>query len=210
MTADHSTLPRPSWEEFEHMVADIARMDSHSADVSLYARKGQEDHGVDVYSSMNSNGDICGYQAKRRSEANSISESDIDEEISSAEAFEPSLSKYVIMTTAQQDKPTQDLVRRKSNERVRNEKFPVDINMWGDISRMILFDQRLEETHYPDRIDANRRIQSQGVERLSPHTFRTCPWRSQRSAIEPGSILVRSVSTELADTARLILKIEPM
>jgi tetratricopeptide (TPR) repeat protein len=167
-TRASADLPPPSsWDEFETIVADLVREVWHDPATSEYGRTGQAQQGVDIYCRLDGTG-YCGFQCKN---TNSLDMDVINEEIEKADSFSPSLSKFVVATTAPQDASLQEEVRELSEEREEEDKFPVDILMWEDISRLLGGHQNLLETHYPQFIYHQNKLSTQGFTRLSPKFF---------------------------------------
>ncbi|WP_181363842.1 hypothetical protein [Alcaligenes faecalis] len=78
----------------------------------------------------------------------SIERNTIDEEISKAEDFRPTLKKLYIATTADPDAKLQTYVRNLSQSRTTAGKFPVDIVFWDAIVHDLASDPKELHKHY--------------------------------------------------------------
>lgn len=135
-----SELPKPrSWDEFEDIVWEIyTRRWKDSSAVRNSAirngRTGQQQYGVDIYGQPEGmNGSYVGIQCKRYSNQN-LTETVLRTEVTEAENFEPSLSGYIIATTANRDSKLQLVIRKLNTMRQKGGKFPIDIVFWEDLS----------------------------------------------------------------------------
>lgn len=95
-TIASSELPVPkSWDEFEDICADLFGLIWNDPNVVRYGRMGQRQHGVDIRGQLPGGG-IAGVQCKRKRQwpVSELTTNDIDDEVSEALSFEPSLSKF--------------------------------------------------------------------------------------------------------------------
>lgn len=114
--------------------------------LTRHGRPGQAQQGVDVYGNDNL-GRLAGIQCKNT--IGGVSTKTIDTEIINAEKFCPPLGSLYIATTADSDASIQKYVRAKSTERQKDNKFPVDIMFWGDITRDLCRNQATLQNLYP-------------------------------------------------------------
>lgn len=127
-----TNLPRPkSWDEFEDICADVLRRVWEDPYIVRNGRSGQRQYGVDCYGLPKHLGGpatkkYAGVQCK---ETDTLSIAIVREEAKKAEKFKPSLSEYVVMSTAPRDSKVQ--------EEVRNYDWPferVHVMFWDDVS----------------------------------------------------------------------------
>ncbi|MBF6612265.1 MAG: hypothetical protein IVW55_03975 [Chloroflexi bacterium] len=146
-------LPVPKSEYlFEHMILDIYALEWHDPD--LNGRRGQEQHGVDVYGYPGGHGTPpTGVQCKRYYNTK-LTDEDVLKELAKAENFRPTLGRYIIATTMSRDAKLQEFVRLTNDARVQAGKFPVSIMFWEDICKKLNDPgnkellKRFMDTHY--------------------------------------------------------------
>lgn len=146
-TIANSRLPKPSgWDEFEDICLSSFKLRWGSPNLARHGRQGQEQQGVDIYGQDNLQR-LVGIQCKNT--IGSITKSIVDAEILNAGRFTPPLASLFIATTADSDATLQSYVRSVSEDRLRNNKFTVDIVFWGAIEHDLSIDQREVAKHYP-------------------------------------------------------------
>lgn len=139
----NSQLPIPeTGSGLEHLVVDLADA-RFTSDAHRNSRSGQTDDGVDIY--VKEDGEWIGIQCKK---TKSLSDKDIEAEISKAEGFSPQLSRYIIATTAPLDRNTQEFIRERSTENEENGKFSIDLWTWDDICRYLNNYPDILQSHY--------------------------------------------------------------
>jgi len=157
-----SKLPPPkSWDEFEDIVCDVAKIRWKNPSVTRYGRSGQRQNGVDVVGEPSHLDGFSGIQCKNSDE---ISIKVIEEEIAKAEKFDPQLSEYIIASTSKRDVTLQSAVMRLSLERKKAKKFPVQAWFWEDLELEIAGNAELVEKHYPQF--RSNSVASEKIEKL--------------------------------------------
>lgn len=145
-------LPR-SWETFEDLCLALFRAIWKDPHAQKHGRRGQPQHGVDVYGSIDgAAAEFLGVQCKGKDEAfgGRASEAEILEELRKAEAFEPKLAHWTFATSAPSDAKLQALARKLSAERVAQQHCPVTILGWGDIQSLLLEHPNVLTAFYPE------------------------------------------------------------
>jgi len=162
-------LPTPqSWDEFEEMVADIARSQWGDSLASRYGRQGQAQQGVDIHCRPE---DLDGHRGIQCKNTANLEFSTVEEEIEKAEDFEPTLDEFVIATTAQNDATLQRKVRKLSEEHEDEGQFQIRLLMWEDLSGILASDEELRETHYPQFIRPEDDVGDPSNEQEAPKGF---------------------------------------
>ena len=118
--------PPTDHQEFERLVVDIAGPVLGTPLVSLNGRTGQAQSGVDV-SVRAPDGTHIGIQCKLTTAELPVET--VQEEVAKARDYRPSLSRFIIATTARSDAPLQQAVRE-----LPAEKFSVELWSWDDIN----------------------------------------------------------------------------
>ncbi|WP_339496051.1 hypothetical protein [Pseudomonas sp. RA_105y_Pfl2_P56] len=131
-------MPPAYWQDFERLTLDIAKSKWKDDYAERNGRQGQAQAGVDVYGYNYVQQEHTGIQCKKRTwktkpgadaPSNTLSISEIDEEIKLAKGFAPELKRFIISTTGQRDADLQEYVR-KINE--KSNGFAVSLMFWED------------------------------------------------------------------------------
>ena len=117
---------------FEKLSLQIYKRILKDDQAQLNGRKGQCQHGVDIFARRNGNTSAwVGIQCKVRNKE--LSKQTIEEEVEKAKGFNPILSEYIIVTTLDRDQQLQETVRVLSEENVKSDSFPITLHFWQDI-----------------------------------------------------------------------------
>jgi hypothetical protein len=155
-------IPPPNgWEEFEDIVKSALELRWRTSDLTMHGRQGQKQDGVDIYGSDDLARPV-GVQCKLT--VNSINESIIDDEISKAESFKPSIATLYIATTSPSDVVLQQYVRTLSITRVAAKNFSVGLFFWKDIVQDLTKDINVLQRHYPQLIPVQESNQHSSVD----------------------------------------------
>ena len=139
-------LPRPrSWDEFEDICADVLKRLWKYPYVVRNGRLFQRQHGVDIYGHAEHLGGpgsrkFAGAQCKRSGD---LTVATVEEEVMTAEEFQPALSEYLVMTTAPRNAQLQQEVR------TRVWPFHVHVMFWEDICLELSSYDDLLQKHFP-------------------------------------------------------------
>lgn len=140
-------LPRPnSWEEFENISADVLKRIWKDPYVCRNGRQGQRQNGVDCHGMPQHLGKSTAkkYAGAQCKLTDRLTIEIIREEVAKAEEFRPTLSEYLLMTTAPKDVRLQ--------EAVRNGNWPFDrvhVMFWDEISLELSGQDDLLQKHFP-------------------------------------------------------------
>ncbi|AZO05597.1 hypothetical protein [Mesorhizobium sp. M2A.F.Ca.ET.043.02.1.1] len=142
-----------NWETFERLCLHIFRAVWSDPLAEMHGRRGQAQHGVDIYSSPLSErrgryGVQC--KGKEHSYGHAVTLAEIETEIAKAEKFTPPLTHWVLATTALRDAVLQAGVRRISDEREKSGRFTVQVLVWEDLQDLMADDPKIIETFYPE------------------------------------------------------------
>ena len=147
MTLSTANIPTPkSWDEFEDIALSAAKLKWVSKDFFRNGRQGQAQDGVDIWGHDEDHRHI-GVQCKNT--VDGISFGTVEQEVVSAEAFEPKLDRLYIATTAKRDAKLQKEVRQFSLNRAEQGLFKVDILFWDDICHDLSTEEDIFFHHYP-------------------------------------------------------------
>lgn len=142
--------PPKSWEEFQEMARDALALRWSSPNLQLNGRKGQKQHGVDIFGEDDL-GRFVGVECKNYELQ--ISKSLVIEGIEEAESFTPQLKSYFFATSTPRDANLQKEIRLISEERLKKNKFPVGILFWDDLLGNLASDIQIVKKHYPQNVD---------------------------------------------------------
>ena len=119
-------------------------------------RRGQKQHGVDVFGSVD--GDRRSYQGVqcKGKDANYGSSADWPEvlaEVAKAEHFSPKLQHWIFATTAPVDAALQKLARELSTQRLALGLFSIDVLGWEEILALMAEAPEVVAEFYPEHAD---------------------------------------------------------
>ncbi len=125
--------PPSHWQAFEDLCLKLWR--PRLVDAKKNGRSGQSQAGVDIFGRDPKTEAWVGIQCKQRGQwpKKVLTVGEIEAEVEQAEAFEPSLSHFIIATTAPRDVEAQRFVRELSDRRQAKGKFSVDLFAWDDL-----------------------------------------------------------------------------
>ena len=98
----NSQVPPPRhWQDFEDMCCDLWREIWDDRNTQKNGRQGQSQNGVDVYGRPNQGQSWAGVQCKGKDNYadKSLTEKEVEEEVTKAKSFEPPLSEFIIAST---------------------------------------------------------------------------------------------------------------
>ena len=139
--------------EFENMLVDYAKSTFH-VQATLYGRKGQNQHGIDVI--VETYPRIC-IQCKDY-QLSTVTTVKIDTWINEAENGELKFGHFIIAVVGPSDARIQDYVYKLSDLRRNENKFTVSIVFWNDIEHTIKTDPNLLRIYYPEFYIANEKV----------------------------------------------------
>ena len=134
------TLRKPEyWPVFEDLCKKLWAEIWECPETKKNGRNGQTQHGVDVYGTERSTGDLIGIQCKGKDEYthSQLTKTEIDDELKKALLFKPKLTKFYFATTANRDSSIDEYVRIKSEEFKEQGLFPIYLFSWEDIVELI-------------------------------------------------------------------------
>ena len=141
--------------EFEELLCDLCSLEWHDPNAQLYGRRGQEQHGIDIYGRPAwLDGDIWGVQCKLRPSQKQISIKEIKDEIVKARTCPLTLSKFILATDTARDKNLQNDIARLSQEEQSLGSFAIEIWFWDDIVRKIATFPSIIVKYYRDHLSA--------------------------------------------------------
>ena len=148
-TLTDSYFPPPrNWDALESLVLDVFTQRLQNPALKRYGRSGQEQSGVDVFGPHQAGG-FLGIQCKNHPGGN-IPIQEVKKEIAKAETFTPSLSYYIIATSAPRDASVASAVSILSEERRQKAQFTVEIFFWEDICHELARHHALVKVHFPE------------------------------------------------------------
>jgi hypothetical protein len=146
-----SFAPLTDSAEFESLVRDICALEWRDPATKRFGRTGQKQYGVDIYGQpVDLDGRYRAVQCKLRTKGDSLTEQEIEAEVSDARLFPHALETLIIVTNAPRDTHTQVLVDQISEREVRNNSFKVIIWFWDDVIERLAAYPKLIVTYYRD------------------------------------------------------------
>lgn len=139
-------------DEFEDLIRDLCALQWGDPDTKRNGRKGQKQHGVDVYGRpVGGRGVYRGAQCKLRSTDAQLSEKEILNEIKAAREFPHQLDKLIIVTDAQRDAHTPKIVDSFNETEINQGGFSIAIWFWEDVTDRIALYPPLMVKFYRDQ-----------------------------------------------------------
>ena len=139
LTSSNTQLPPPSnWEDFEYLCWLLWRAEWADQSTQKHGRKGQPQHGVDVYGRPNSI-QWAGVQCKGKDNFSKrrVTETELKREVRKAKKFNPPLSEFILATTAPRDEKIQGTARALTTAHQKKGLFSVRIASWDDIRDLL-------------------------------------------------------------------------
>lgn len=136
--------PPANWQDFQTLIAEVARFKFNPDSVQEFGRLGQKQSGVDVYATDHFKKRI-GIQCKE-TKKQGLKTTQIDEEIVAALTFTPRLDLLIVATTARRDA----VIQRHINQLNASATYPFEIQVWfwDDINRDINRSQSVMSSCY--------------------------------------------------------------
>ena len=146
----HADYPPPkSWDQFEELCADVFQAAWADPALIRYGRSGQRQHGVDIVARSGAL-DPVGLQCKKRARwpVKTLTNKQIDAEVTEALKFAPALKAFYILTTAPDDVGLQDHARAISARHAAAGLFEVVVLGWGEIVRRATLIPAVADKHF--------------------------------------------------------------
>ncbi len=138
--------PRPqfwqpdNWQDFELLCWSLWKTIWEDPESQRNGRSGQSQHGVDIYGQPSKGQVWAGVQCKGKENFTNqqLTESELIAEVDKAKKFKPSLSAFIIATTAPRDERIQEAARRLTDLHKTAGLFTVSVCAWNDIEERLL------------------------------------------------------------------------
>lgn len=161
-TLSQMTVPPPrDWSEFEDITRSALRVKWRSSDMQRNGRQGQAQAGVDVFG----HDDLArwiGVQCRKKDNTG-LKLNEVMRAATDAEKFDPPLVAFYMATTQPRDAGLQKQLRVFSEERKKQNKFPVGVFFWEDLYEDLVGDLREFAKHYPELVPLRSVVTSQEV-----------------------------------------------
>lgn len=125
-------FPLKDEQEFENLCLALWKRILRDPNAQLNGRKGQRQHGVDLFGRRSETLDWVGVQCKVRSNG-ILTKEDVIADCEKAKNFNPKLSEIAFATTAPRDESLQELARELTEQNKKNGHFMVTVSSWDDI-----------------------------------------------------------------------------
>lgn len=148
--------PPKEWGTFEDLCHALFKRVWHDPLAQKNGRRGQAQHGVDVFGSPNGDRRSCrGAQCKGKDSnyGSKAKWSEVLAEIAKAEKFSPKLDEWIFATTAPADALLQKAARELSVERRAKGLFSVDVLGWEEIQALMVDAPEVVAEFYPEHAD---------------------------------------------------------
>jgi hypothetical protein len=128
--------PPKSWDQFEELCADTFQDEFQDYALVRNGRQGQAQDGVDIVARQGVLWPI-GIQCKKKSRwpVKKVTTQEIDAEIAKAKNFKPALQTFYLVSTAPDDGPLQEHVRKLNVQHKKQKLFEVVFIGWAELER---------------------------------------------------------------------------
>ncbi len=150
--------PPKNWQDFEVMCLDIFRRVWTDPTAQKNGRQGQQQAGTDVYGRFKQKWHGVQCKGKYTLWGAQVTEKELRDEISKALDFAPSLSHWILATTAPKDSTIEQVARQISDDHSRRGLFTVQVMGWDDLVSLIAEHPDVIEKHYPGQAPSNQLI----------------------------------------------------
>jgi hypothetical protein len=151
-----SRIAKPNTEQdFESLCAHVLGKKFNCTLPSMYGRKGQSQHGLDILVYENDNiapSNRIGIQCKHVQNLtfNGASGDSVVKEVTKADLGKQNIRSLIIVTSLDSDKNLTDEVSTLSDQRIKEGKFSVQIIFWNDITNYINSNPELSQFYAQD------------------------------------------------------------
>jgi tetratricopeptide (TPR) repeat protein len=152
------------WDEFEDLSLDLFREIWGDPTAQKNGRRGQAQHGTDIWGTPRSPGHTFhGVQCKGKEAilGAEVTEAELRREVDKAKNFQPKLEHWILATTASKDAKIEALAREIAAEHQRLGLFSVQVLGWEDLQSLISNYPTVMEKYYPDQAPIRHRIDAQ-------------------------------------------------
>lgn len=134
MTDFPVTLPTPRNEQdLETMSKRLLKEHWGDTKVLPNGRRGQGQHGVDLFGSTLPDGRVKTAQCKLKNSRDKLTLAEIKDELKKTESFQPKIAEYIVITTSSRDAILQEEVRLLNVELSEERGFMVTVWGWEDV-----------------------------------------------------------------------------
>jgi len=132
--------PPANWQDFELLCWNLWKTIWKDSDTQRHGRSGQSQQGVDICGRPNKGKQWAGVQCKGKENftKQQLTEKELFVEVDKAKKFKPSLSKFIIATTAPRDAKIQKTARKLTDLHISAGLFTVSVCTWNDIEELML------------------------------------------------------------------------
>lgn len=141
--------PPKSWDQFEELCADTFQDEFQDYALVRNGRQGQAQHGVDIVARQGVLWPI-GIQCKKKSRwpVKKVTTQEIDAEIAKAKNFKPALQVFYLVTTAPDDGPLLEHVRKLNVQHKKQKLFEVVFIGWAELERRAKKHHNVASKHF--------------------------------------------------------------
>ena len=201
MIAPAQIRPPENWQDFELLCKKLwGEIWKCSNTIKRNGRSGQKQCGVDIYGTPNGGIEYYGIQCKGKDNRAQLTTKEIDDEITKAKNFKPTLKAFYFATTAVKDAIIEEYIREKNIESITNGGFAIDIFSWEDIvdllkERRSTYNWYINNCQYADNSDVSITITPEkNYSALHPqyiHLIKKYKVREQNFDIAPSFIIAK-------------------
>lgn len=150
-----TSFPLPkNWQDFERCCRVLFSCILQDPNTQTNGRSGQRQHGVDVFGNRGgAGGPLVGVQCKGRDGqfGGQITDKELRDEVAKTEKFQPSLSEFILVTTARDDAKIQESARALTTElNSKGRQISVLVMGWDSLESEIARHPEAIREFHPD------------------------------------------------------------
>jgi tetratricopeptide (TPR) repeat protein len=129
-TLSSIALPKPrDWQDFERKMRELIARVLADPNTQMNGRSGQPQNGVDIWGHRNEDRSrLVGVQCKKSD--NEVTVAELDAELEKAKGFTPTISEFILVTTASRDAKIQKRARELTESLAKTDR-PIFVAAWG-------------------------------------------------------------------------------
>ncbi|MCR8916039.1 hypothetical protein FDP08_02290 [Marinobacter panjinensis] len=163
------SIPKPkNWQDFENNTCILFQCILNDPNTGTHGRTGQSQKGVDIIGRRErQDNHWVGVQCKQKSESQEVTKSELEKEVLEAKKFRPSLTEFILVTTAPDDQKIQKVAREITEKHQKAGLFSVDVWGWGTLEREIAKYPLAINAFHPDLNPYTERLISLGEQSIA-------------------------------------------
>lgn len=214
--ASTSIPPPKNWQDFERCCRILFECILKDPQTQLHGRQGQKQYGVDIFGRRGGSGDHwVGVQCKGKDAefGHPVTEKELRKEAKEANDFNPTLSEFILVTTASNDAKIQKIANQITKENAgEGRELTVAVWGWGELESRIVEHHRAITAFHPDATIFSEQL-AEAIAQISAtgqdHTakFDQLIAKTDQILAAPSGSLAGDVTDDIAAAAEAVDKV---